>query len=98
MEIKQYLNELIKRAVEDLNQNIDESLRHEYSENLCFIGKESEFDSMDRVCMIEYIETTLEEEKGVAIELLADPWFKDNKACSMKQLQDYIERRLGELK
>ena len=93
MEQNGYVKDILKRGIDDVNYNLDESVQYDYSDDMIFIGKDSPMDSMDRVCFIEFIESALEE-KGIEIRLLDDPWFSETSACSMKQLEDYICERL----
>ena len=90
----EYVHDLLLRAVDDLNANLDPSCQYNYSEEMIFIGKNSELDSMDRVCFIEFIESSVEDERGISLELLNDPRFKKNTSCTFKELELYIEDKL----
>lgn len=92
--------DILRRAIEELNMQLEEDKQLEYSDELQLIGKGCSIDSMDRTMLVVFIETELEEKTGKEISLLDDERFSNdnetNPFYTVQKLKQYIVDILGE--
>ncbi len=91
--------DILRRAVSDLNTQLKEKDQVKYCDELQLMGTGCSIDSMDRVVLIEFIETELEDIMGKEIVLMDDECFKNNDETnplnSIGKLKIYIADMLG---
>lgn len=92
--------DILRRALEELNMQLEEDKQLEYSDELQLIGKDCTIDSMDRAILVVFIETELEEKTGKEISLFDDERFSNNDETNpfytVQKLKQYIVDMLGE--
>ena len=94
------VEDILRRAIQELNMQLEDDKQMEYSDELQLIGKECLIDSMDRTMLVVFIETELEEKAGKEISLFDDKRFSNNDETnpfySIRNLKQYIVDILGE--
>lgn len=92
--------EIVKNAINNLNDLLEENEKIPFSDDVQLYGDSCLIDSMDRVNLVIDIEKDLEEKLGREIELMADKRFsqsnEENPFYTVKSLIVYIAELLGE--
>jgi len=73
--MEEKIKEVIKMAIEELNEQLDEDQKLEYSEEIRLIGNQSKIDSMDFVTLITIIEELIADELKKEIHIVSDKAF-----------------------
>lgn len=91
--------DILRRAVSELNTQLEEKDQVKYCDELQLTGIDCQIDSMDLVVLIQFIETELEGIMGKEIALMDDECFKNNDETnplnSIGKLKLYIADMLG---
>lgn len=100
MNYEEIVEDILERAVEDLNMQLESEDKLVYAQDLPLIGKACSIDSMDRTVLIVFIETELEEKTGKFLSIMEDEIFskqdETNPLSSVAKLKEYIIQKLGE--
>lgn len=96
--MREKLVEIIKMAISELNEQLEDDKKLTYSEDLRLIGKSSNIDSMDFVTLISIIEELVVDEMNKDIHIVSDKAFSKEHSpfYSVNTLIDFIEELIQE--
>ncbi len=94
MEIK----EILKIAIDELNEQLEDDEKVEFSENTKFIGSNACIDSITFVTLISIIEELIEDQYNKTIHLVNEKAFSQKRSpfYSIETITAYIEDLLKE--
>ena len=94
MEIK----EILKIAIDELNEQLEDDEKIEFSENTKFIGSHACIDSITFVTLISIIEELIEDKYDKTIHLVNEKAFSQKRSpfYSIETISAYIEELLKE--
>ena len=88
--------EIIKEAVEELNEQLEENKKIEYADDLKLMGKGAVLDSMDFVAFVTIIEEMVSDKFDKDIHIVSDKAFsrENSPFKSMETLAKFVEELL----
>ncbi len=94
MEIK----EILKLAIDELNEQLEDDEKVEFSDDVRFIGSKACIDSITFVTLISIIEELIEEKYNKTIHLVNEKAFSQKRSpfYSIETMSAYIEDLLKE--
>lgn len=86
------VKEIIKAAVEELNEQLDNDKKLEYNPDLRLIGKQSSIESMDFVTLVTIIEELVSDRLNKDIRVVSDKAFSRERSpfSSLGSLTDFV--------
>ena len=98
--MKEQIVEILKEAIEELNEQQKENEKVAFNDETRFIGSHACIDSMGFVTFISIVEELITEKIGKSIQLVNEKAFsqKNSPFYSIVTLTDYIETLLKEEK
>lgn len=92
------INNLLKEAIDELNEQLDDDEKVLFSEDTRFIGSKSCIDSITFVTLITIIEDLIAEKFDKNIQLVNEKAFssKNSPFYSIQTLSEYIQKLLQE--
>ncbi len=96
--MKEQIKEILKDAIEELNEQLDDNEKVEFNENTRFIGSQAALDSISFVTLISIIEDLLEEKMGVTVQLVNEKAFSSKRSpfYSIETMTQYMEDLIKE--
>ena len=84
--------EIIKEAVAELNEQLEEKRKIEFSDDVRLIGRAAAVDSMDFVALITIIEELVADKLGKSIRIVSDRAFSMERSPfqSIGTLTDFV--------
>jgi hypothetical protein len=84
------ISEIVKDAIEELNEQLDEKIS--YDKGLCLIGNESVIDSMSFVTLMTIIEEIIQDELDMDVEIVSDRAFSSERSPfrTIETLEGYL--------
>ena len=94
--MQEKIKEIIKKAVEELNEQLEENKKIEYADDLKLMGKGAVLNSMDFVALITIIEELIGDEFDKDIYIVSDKAFsrENSPFRTMETLTNYVEELL----
>lgn len=92
------IKELLKEALEELNEQLDDDEKVEFSEETRFIGSSACIDSITFVTLISIIEELIEDKLGKTVHLVNEKAFSQKRSpfYSIETMTEYIEELVKE--
>lgn len=92
------LIELVKEAINELNEQLSDEEKISFSPDLKFIGKNSCVDSFGLVTFMSILEDLIADNFGKTIQIVSEKAFseKNSPFLSVETLSSYIEKLLNE--
>ncbi len=96
--MKELIREILKEAIDELNEQLDDNEKVVFGEDTRFIGSHACIDSMGFVTFISIIEELIADKMGKNIQLVNEKAFsqKHSPFYSIETLANYIETLLNE--
>lgn len=93
---KEKIREIVKAAVDELNEQLDDPIV--FDESVRLIGKGADLDSMSFVTLITTIEELIEDELDMEIEIVSDRAFSREHSpfATVESLEEFILTLLNE--
>ena len=90
--------EILKEAIDELNEQLDEDEKIEFSKETRFIGSKASIDSISLVTLISIIEELIEDKLDKTIHLVNEKAFssKHSPFYSIDTLSEYIDELIKE--
>lgn len=94
------IQEIIKEAIDELNEQLDDENKILYNDETRFVGSHACIDSMGFVTFISIIEGLITDKLNKSIQLVNEKAFsqKHSPFYSIQTLTDYIQELLNETK
>jgi D-alanine--poly(phosphoribitol) ligase subunit 2 len=98
MTVSQDVVDAVNRAVDDLNEILDEGERLGKSPEVALIGKDASLDSLGLVNLIVLVEEKVQERFGVSITLVDERAMSQSKSPfrTLGSLAEFVEEQLTE--
>lgn len=86
------IKDIIKDAVSELNEQLDDDKRLEFDNNIKLLGRDAAIDSMDFVTLITIIEELISDRLGKNIHIVSDKAFSMERSPfhSIGTLTDFV--------
>ncbi|MBQ9564257.1 MAG: hypothetical protein IJU98_01600 [Synergistaceae bacterium] len=86
------IHEIIKEAVSELNEQLEDGRKLEFSDDIKLIGRQSAIDSMDFVTLVTIIEELVADKLGKHIRVVSDKAFSMERSPfqSIGTLTDFV--------
>lgn len=96
--MKEQVEEIIKEAIAELNEQMDADKQLIYSTDTRLIGKHAEIDSMEFVTLVTIIEELIGDKFDKDIRIVSDKAFSRERSpfYSIKTLTDFVVELLEE--
>ena len=96
--MREKINEILREAVEELNEQMDADKKIEFSEELRLVGSNAALDSISFVTLIAITEDLIREKLGKNIMIVNDKAFSQERSPfrSISALTDYINGLISE--
>ena len=96
--MKDKINEILKEAINELNEQLDDDDKVEFNDETRFIGSKASIDSISLVTLISIIEELVEDKLDKWIQLVNEKAFssKHSTFYSINTLAEYIDELLKE--
>jgi acyl carrier protein len=93
------IKEILKEAISELNEQLDEDEKVEFNENTHFVGSSAAVDSITFVTLISIIEELIEDKLNTTISLVNEKAFsqKHSPFYSIETFSNYIQELLKEI-
>lgn len=90
--MQEKIHAIIKEAVAELNEQLDENRKLEFSNDVRLIGRASAIDSMDFVTLVTIIEELVADKLGKSIRIVSDRAFSMERSPfqSIGTLTDFV--------
>lgn len=98
MNDNEQIRALIKEALDELNEQLDEEAKVPFSDETRFIGSKACIDSMSFVTLVSIIEELISDKLGKTVQLVSDKAFSQERSpfYSIATLVEYIRNLLAE--
>ena len=92
------IKDIIKEAIEELNEQLDDDEKIEYDANLKLIGKNAALNSMSFVTFVTIVEELLEEKQDISVEIVSDKAFSREHSpfYSIQTFEEFVEELINE--
>ncbi len=90
--MEEKIKNIIREAIEELNEQLEDDKRLTYSEDVRLIGRKANIDSMDFVTLVTIIEELIGDELDKDIHIVSDKAFSREKSpfYSIGTLTDFV--------
>lgn len=90
--MQEKIRTIIKEAVEELNEQLEEGRKLEFSDDVRLIGRQAAIDSMDFVALVSIIEELVADKLGKNIRVVSDRAFSMERSPfqSIGTLTDFV--------
>ena len=97
--MKDNIKLLLKEAIEELNEQIEEEEKIEFNDEVRFVGSNAYLSSINFVTLISIVEELLEDKYGKTIHLVNEKAFSSKRSpfYSIQTFVDYIYELLNEV-
>ena len=94
----QTIKKLIYKAIDEINEQLEDDRKVELSDDTCFIGKKACLDSISFVTFISILEELIEEKLDKNIQIVNEKAFseKNSPFYSVETLCNYIQSLISE--
>ncbi len=95
--MKDKIKNIIINAIDELNEQLNDNEKVEYSEDLSLVGENACLDSISLVTLIAIIEELLEDEFDKSVSIVSRSTFSHERSpfLSMTALVDFIEELIS---
>ena len=96
--MKEEIKGILKEAIEELNEQLDDNEQVSFSEDTHFIGSKACLSSINFVTLISIIEELIEDKMDKTVHLVNEKAFSSKRSpfYSIETFTDYIEELLKE--
>ena len=94
--MKEKIKEILKDAIFELNEQLDDEEKIDYNENTHFIGSKANLSSISFVTLVSIIEELIETKFDKTVHLVDEKAFSSKRSpfYSVETMTDYIEELL----
>lgn len=98
--MEEQIKTIVKEAVDELNEQLEDDDKLEYSEDIRLIGKNAKIDSMDFVTLITIIEELILDKFDKDIHIVSDSAFSREKSpfYSIGTLSSFVKELIEGVK
>lgn len=96
--MNELITSIVKNAIEELNEQMDDDKQLKYDKELRLIGKNAVIDSMEFVTFVSILEDYIVDETDKEIRIVSDKAFSRERSpfYSVQTLEDFILELLEE--
>lgn len=96
--MKEQIKNILKEAIEELNEQLDDDEKIEYSDSTRFIGSQASISSISFVTLVSIIEELIEDKLDKTIHLVNEKAFSSKRSpfYSIETMTEYIEELIKE--